>query len=69
MTEIFTNISDNVKQLASTMWTIAAAQKNPLDAAKFLHNSTEYYRHLLTEEEIEFLQFYFNMKMEMILNE
>ena len=34
--------------------------------ARFLNTVTEYYRNLYSEEEIEFLQFYFQMKMEMM---
>ena len=64
MTEIFQNISNAVKKVAETAWTVAMAQPNPVESAKFLNNVTNYYSHLYTEEEIEFLKFYFNMKME-----
>ena len=66
MTEIFANIGDEVKDIAETAWNIALAQKNPLDAANFLNNVTNYYKNIYTDEEIEFLQFYFNMKLEMM---
>lgn len=66
MIEIYNNISDNVKKIADAAWSIAAAQKNPMDAAQFLNNVTEYYRDILNDEEIEFLQFYLNLKMEMM---
>ena len=69
MTEIFQNIRDEVKEVADLAWRLAIAQKNPIDAANFLNNTTNYYRNIYTEEEIEFLQFYFNMKMEMMKNE
>ena len=69
MTEIFQNIRDEVKEVADLAWRLATAQKNPIDAANFLNNTTNYYRNIYTEEEIEFLQFYFNMKMEMMKNE
>lgn len=59
MTEIFKNISNETKELAAMAWRITMAQKNPADAANFLNTVTEYYRNILTEEEIEFLQFYF----------
>ena len=65
MTEIFTDISDEVKKKAEIIWKIAFTQKNPLAAAKFLNQVTEYYRRIWTEEEIEFLQFYFQLQMEM----
>lgn len=66
MTEIFDNISDETKEIAQLAWTIAMAQNNPATAASFLNSVTEYYRNILTEVEVEFLQFYFNMRMEMI---
>ena len=66
MNEIFTNVSDNAKRIAEIAWDITMAQKTPLAAAEFLHNVTEYYQHTLTEEEVDFLRFYFNMRMEMM---
>jgi hypothetical protein len=69
MTELFTNIPGDTKNLATTIWDLAYAQKNPVAAANFLHNATEYYRNILSDEEIEFLQFYFNLQMEMMNDE
>ena len=66
MQEIFENVSDTTKELAETAWKLALSQKDPMRAAKFLNNVIGYYQHVLSEEEIEFLQFYFNMKMEMM---
>ena len=66
MTEIYSNIRDEVKTIAELSWKIAVALNNPLDAANFLNNVTNFYRNSYTEEEIEFLQFYFNMQMEMM---
>jgi hypothetical protein len=66
MTEIFDNISDETKEIARLAWAVAIAQNNPATAANFLNSVTEYYRNILTEVEVEFLQFYFNMRMEMI---
>lgn len=66
MTEIYSNINDEVREIAEQTWNIVLAQKNPIDAAEFLHNVTEYYKNILTDEDIEFLQFYFDMKMEMM---
>jgi hypothetical protein len=68
MTELFTNVRDEVKEVADMAWRLAISQKNPINAAEFLNNTTNYYKNIFTEEEIEFLQFYFNMKMEMIKN-
>ena len=69
MTEIYDNISEETKEIARLAWKVAIAQNNPADAANFLSNITEYYRNSLSEEEIEFLQFYFKMQMEMMKNE
>ena len=66
MTELFENVNDKVKELAETAWSLAQTQKNALAAAKFLNNITNYYDNILTTEEIEFLHFYFNLKMEMM---
>ena len=66
MQEIFKNISDETREIADIAWRLAISQKNPVQAADFLNNVTNYYSERFTEEEIEFLQFYFNMKMEMM---
>lgn len=65
MTEIFSNISDKVKRTAEFIWKVTLTYDNPLDAANFLHQMTEYYRKIYTDEEMDFLQFYFQMQMEM----
>ena len=66
MTEIFEDISDEIKQLAEGAWAITLSQENPIKAAEFLNSVTNYYTNILTEREMEFLQFYFQMKMEMM---
>ena len=66
MTELFPNISKEVKETAEIAWRLAISQNNPASAAEFLNNITEYYSRTYSEEEIEFLRFYFNMKMEMM---
>ena len=66
MVEIFTDISDDIKSKADIIWRIALVQPTPLAAAKFLNAVTEYYRTRWTEEEVDFLQFYLQMKMEMV---
>ena len=65
MTEIFADISDDVKQKAEIMWKMALSQPNPVRAAELLNILTEYYRKRWTEEEVDFLQFYFQTQMEM----
>ena len=66
MNEIYKDVSDEVKEIARLAWSVAVAQKDPLHASNFLHSVTEFYKQSLTEEEIEFLQFYFNLQMEMM---
>ena len=36
------------------------------EVANFLNNATNYYKNTFTEEEIDFLQFYFHTRMEMM---
>ena len=64
MIEIFTNISKEVKELAASIWNLAMKMPNAVEAANFLNDSTNYYKPRLTEEEVNFLQVYFNTKME-----
>ena len=66
MQEIFENVRDEVKSAAEFAWKVALALKNPIEAAKFLDNVTNYFENSYTEEEIEFRRFYFNMQMEMM---
>lgn len=66
MQEIFKGVRDEVKETASSAWRLATMQSDPIKAAEFLDNVTRYYSNSFSEEEIEFLQFYFNMKMEMM---
>ena len=67
MTEIFSNISTTVKEIAKTAWSVAMAQKNPVAAADFLNTVTNYYSNILTDEEVDFLRFYFQLQMEMMM--
>ena len=67
MTELFNNIRQEVKDTAMSAWKITIAQQTPAKAADFLNTVVEYYKGIWTEEEVEFLQFYFQMKiMEMM---
>lgn len=68
MIELYNNIRQEVKDAAKTAWNFAISQSNPIEVAQSLHNITEYYRLLWTEEEVEYLQFYFQLQMEMIKN-
>ena len=66
MTEIFQNVSEDAKEYARIAWRLSMIQNNAVAAAKFLNEATEYAKETLTEEEVEFLQFYFKMQMEMM---
>ena len=66
MIEIFKDISNETREIAEQAWNIVMTQESPINAAEFLNSVVEYYRNVLSEEDIEFLQFYFNMKMEMM---
>jgi hypothetical protein len=66
MTEIFEDISEEIRQLAKHAWENTLAQNNPIKAAEFLSNITNYYSNILSEREMEFLQFYFQTQMEMM---
>ena len=63
MVEIYANIRDEVKKTAESIWNVVLLRRTPAEAVELLNITTEYYRHLYTEEEMEFLQFYFNLKM------
>lgn len=69
MIELYSNISNKVKSLAETLWLIATSNSDPIRAAEFLSNAISYYEHILTEEEINFIRFYINIKLEMELDE
>lgn len=66
MQEIFEDISDEVKTNAKLIWAICLSKNEPIKAAQFLNDITNYYKNIYTEREIEFLQFYFHMRMEMM---
>lgn len=66
MIELYDDISTEVRELAESIWRLAQIKKNPIDAAQFIVNTTEYYTDLLTEREIEFLRFYFYAQLELM---
>lgn len=67
MTEIFTHISDNVKESVDFIWTVAA-QQDPIEASKFIDSCIKYLKTRYTEEEMEFVHFYLKLQMEKIKN-
>ncbi len=65
MTELFKNITLEFRKQAETVFNIAMSQKNLINAAKVLDN---FIKTITEEEKIEFLNFYFNLRMEEIIN-
>ena len=66
MIEIFEDISQEIKDQASFVFEMALLQPNLLSAVNVLKNYTNTCRN---EREKEFVEFYFNMRMENLLNE
>ncbi len=65
MTELFPEISKEARKNAELAWTIASHCKNSIDAAKMLDAYTNFEAIRSKEENIrEFLNFYFNLKLE-----
>ena len=65
MTELFKNITLEFRKQAETVFNIAISQKNLINAAKVLDN---FIKTITEEEKIEFLNFYFDLRMEEIIN-
>ena len=63
MTELYSHIRQEVKDTAEGAWNLTIAQYTPAEAAKLLNTIVEYYKLIWTKEEVNFLQFYFQMKM------
>ena len=61
MIELFTNINDRLKQEAEDVWKLASILA-PERAARLLSEYTQAH----SEEEQDFLQFYFNLQMEVL---
>ena len=60
MKEIFNNISQKTKEQVRFWVNVALTKENPIDAAKVISNFS---KTLKTEEEQNFLDFYFNMRL------
>ena len=67
MIELYNDISQETRDLAESIWRLAQLKKNPIDAAKFIVDTTEYFTNILTEREIEFLRFYFYTQLELMI--
>lgn len=66
MIELFTNIRQEVKEIAETSVDLALIQKDPKRAAVFLDSVVRYYTNFYTDEEINFLKTYFQIKLELM---
>lgn len=66
MTEIFENISDEVKLGAELVFNAAMQSR---DAIKMVKMLDDYTNNCATDEDRNFVLFYFNMRMEQIDNE
>ena len=63
--EIFQDISKELKACAEFIFNMATRQINPQSALKILNNFTN---SCVNEEEKQFVEFYFNLRMEQLLN-
>ena len=66
MTEIFTNIPEEVKQQTELIANFIFSTLEPEAGLKFIES---YIASCKNAEEKEFIRFYFNMRMEQLLNE
>lgn len=66
MTELFPNISQRTRDNAETAWRLAQTFHNPESVVNFLN---EYTNVAPTDEEKDFLNFYFNLQMELVKDE
>lgn len=69
MTELFENIDQGLKDIADFFWLQAMKKETLVEKVSVLDTITQYYRTFGKPEEVEFLQFYFNMRMEMMKND
>ena len=66
MVEIFYDIPPHIKELAKNWVDLALQQTNPFDAVKMISNFAD---SCSTEEERDFVDFYFKLRLERLLNE
>lgn len=63
--EIFMDISDILKLRTEFIFNMAIRQKNPQSVVKILNDFTNT---CINEKERQFVEFYFNLRMEQLLN-
>ena len=66
MIELFPNVPGYVREQAKFWVDFALKQKNPFEGAKMVSN---FANSCQTEEDKEFVNFYFNLRLEQIRNE
>lgn len=66
MVEIFYDIPPHIKELAKNWVDLALRQTNPFDAVKMISNFAD---SCSTEEERDFVDFYFKLRLEQLKNE
>lgn len=64
MTQVFENISDEVRRVADAIWTIALSQRNSVQAAEFIDTAMRYLASVYTSDELKFIDFYIRLQME-----
>ena len=68
MEELYPNISKEIRDEVAMAWRVARTMQ-PLESANFINTYTNYFATHHTEEETDFVRFYFNLQLEMIKNE
>ena len=66
MIELFPNVPQHIRDLAKEWVDLALRQSNPFEGVKMVSN---FANSCSTEEEKEFVDFYFRLRMEQIKNE
>ena len=66
MIELFTNIPEEVKEQTKLIINFIFSQLDPESGLKFIES---YISSCENEEERDFIRFYFNMRMDQLLNE
>ena len=66
MTELFPDISQQVRDYAAFIWNQARQKQSPIEAVALLETATRNFESAGLEEEADFLRFYFNLQMEMM---
>ena len=66
MVEIYSDIKEEVRLFAQNAWRVSLTMNSPKESAEFLTNCLVLAEQEYTEEEINFIKFYFQTQMEMV---